>query len=589
MGRPSSDVAARWTWPDWLLLAALATPFVVAAVALLAGPYADASLVGDNAINLLRVSDVGRHAVLTGPFSRGTWSHPGPALYYLLAVPYRLLGGRPSGLLVGALAINAASALYAAVQAHRLGGRLLMALVTIALAVLLQSLGPAFVRDPWNPYVTVLPFGAFLVSAWSLATGRWWQLPVAAVLASFCVQSHIGYVPLVAPIVVWALVAAYLSDRRARVAEHAEAPTPPYRRPATAVLVTTAALALLWILPLVDQLVGTGNLEQARAYLMAGRATKGIGVGLRVVGDAFSVGGGWVTGAHPATLAGEPISVHATPAPIVAVVFAVAAVCTWRRQDRTARLGAVMLAIAAAAAVLAVTETTGLLYDYRLRFLWLLTAFTAATTMWLLLRLTPRRTREIAALVVTVVAVGALVRPAVAASTSDPPTVGYVRRMEALARQVIAALPPDTGPYLVRAAGIAGGYYQAALMQQLEAHGRSATVDDYPFYRLALGAHRVQHGRAAGTLAIAVGPDAATVATRNGFAPIAVWLPGPSGRLGRDLAELRRLAAAGPQTSTAARRRIARLLRDGRSVVVFRADATPTPAPTRPSTGPGTP
>ena len=52
---------------------------------------------------------MGRHPVLIGLYSRDGWSHPGPLLYYTLALPYRLTGGNPAGLLVGALAVNGAA------------------------------------------------------------------------------------------------------------------------------------------------------------------------------------------------------------------------------------------------------------------------------------------------------------------------------------------------------------------------------------------------------------------------------------------------------------------------------------------------
>src|ERR1700745_3196800 len=58
----------------------------------------------------LRTRAVGtRTTPLVGPFSRYGWSHPGPLLFYALAVPYRLLAERGTGLLLGTLAINAAA------------------------------------------------------------------------------------------------------------------------------------------------------------------------------------------------------------------------------------------------------------------------------------------------------------------------------------------------------------------------------------------------------------------------------------------------------------------------------------------------
>ena len=67
--------------------------------------YATAS---DISIIELHVRDVfTRHTPLVGPYSRFGWNHPGPALYYVLAIPYWLSGRSSSGLALGALAVNA--------------------------------------------------------------------------------------------------------------------------------------------------------------------------------------------------------------------------------------------------------------------------------------------------------------------------------------------------------------------------------------------------------------------------------------------------------------------------------------------------
>src|SRR6185436_20011947 len=61
---------------------AVAVALVVSMVVLLAGPsyehYSDTALIE------LRTFDVGSHTPLLGPFSRFTWTHPGPMLFALL-------------------------------------------------------------------------------------------------------------------------------------------------------------------------------------------------------------------------------------------------------------------------------------------------------------------------------------------------------------------------------------------------------------------------------------------------------------------------------------------------------------------------
>ena len=68
-------------------------------------------------------------------------------------------------------------------------------LVTTAVVTLLlvNGLGPQFARDVWNPHITVLPFLLLGFLAWTMSCGDRWAAPVGAVVASFLVQTHVGY------------------------------------------------------------------------------------------------------------------------------------------------------------------------------------------------------------------------------------------------------------------------------------------------------------------------------------------------------------------------------------------------------------
>src|SRR5680860_1027242 len=96
-------IAARWREPECLSFVGGAVRTIVS----FRHGYAPPS---DWALLELRVRDVGLHEVFTGPYSRFGWFHPGPLVFYLLAVPYRLLGSSSAGLMVGALGINATAA-----------------------------------------------------------------------------------------------------------------------------------------------------------------------------------------------------------------------------------------------------------------------------------------------------------------------------------------------------------------------------------------------------------------------------------------------------------------------------------------------
>jgi hypothetical protein len=123
--------------------------------------------------------------VLLGPYSRFGWFHPGPALYYLLAVPYRLTGGSSGSLAFAALSINAGAVLGITLIARRRGGLPLLLITSVFVLLLMRTLGAQFLRDPWNPFVTLLPFLLLLFVAWSIACADRWALPVGAAVAPF--------------------------------------------------------------------------------------------------------------------------------------------------------------------------------------------------------------------------------------------------------------------------------------------------------------------------------------------------------------------------------------------------------------------
>ncbi|WP_334142625.1 hypothetical protein [Rhabdothermincola sp.] len=203
---------------------------------------------GDWAVLELRTRDVGSSATpLIGPYSRFGWNHPGPLLFWLLAVPYRLSGSASGSLLFAAAIINALAVAGMAVVAWRRGGFVLLGGTAVALALVMTHLGPSFLRDPWNPSVTVLPFGLLVMLCWSAVEGDGAALVASVVVGSFLVQSHVGFALLVG--VLWAVAGLgfVLGSRNRR------------RRRARVLVVAGVLLALIWAPVLVDQVAGAGN------------------------------------------------------------------------------------------------------------------------------------------------------------------------------------------------------------------------------------------------------------------------------------------------------------------------------------------
>jgi hypothetical protein len=141
---------------SWLVIALVLLPFVVSALALLGSDGTRYHPYNDQAIIELQVRNVVDHVPLLGPYSRFDWFHPGPALYYVLAVPYWLTGATSGSLAFAALVVNAIAVLGVLLVARRRGGLAMLLVTSVVTGLLVHGLGAPFLRDVWNPYVTVL-------------------------------------------------------------------------------------------------------------------------------------------------------------------------------------------------------------------------------------------------------------------------------------------------------------------------------------------------------------------------------------------------------------------------------------------------
>lgn len=292
------------------LSAIVMVPLVVALVSLVTrlGTWYPA---GDLAVMELTTRDVGVHSVLLGPYSRFGWHHPGPALFYLLAVPYRLMGGSSIGLSLGAAALNLAAVAGIAVVAWRRGGAAMLVSTLLSLELLFATLGPERLRDPWNPLVTILPFALFLLAVWSVACGDRWWLPLCAAIGTLLVQSHLGYVLSVVGILgVCAVVLVRSSAARERAG-----PTTDSRSPGkglVALIVSAGVAAPLWAPAVWEQLTRhPGNLTRLLTYTGHAQPSWSMLDGAKMAVTRFGALPAWLMGQEarldPHTLRGAPL------------------------------------------------------------------------------------------------------------------------------------------------------------------------------------------------------------------------------------------------------------------------------------------
>jgi hypothetical protein len=459
-------------------------PLVVSAIALVVKVGSDYAAGSDVGLIELRTLDVGRHPVLLGPYSRDGWNHPGPAVFYALALPYRLVGSHSVGLLVGALLINALAITGIALVARRVGGLPCMLATLVGCAVLVRSLGPVFLRSPWNPYVAVLPFGLLVYLTWAMTCGEAWALPIGAGVASFCVQTHVGYAPLATPLLVWGAGSLVVRAVRAR-RDAGEEPKQPYRVLVRASVVAAAVLIVMWLPAIIQQFLDSpGNLtEVVRYFRHPNDPTHSLAQGYRVVSGQFGLSPQWLTGhVDVIPFSGEPYLLYSAPLPLLLIPLAVALLAFWRwRYAKAMRLGAVLVG-ALIVGVFSVARIAGPAYAYRLQWTWFLGTLAFIMVLLATWTLIARRTRarDPGQRVLLVVTLSVLVVLSgintVSATRPGAPQDDMSSALKKLGPGIEAALPKTRGDVLVLSTP-AGYRYQPGVVRYLERRGVQVRVD----------------------------------------------------------------------------------------------------------------
>jgi hypothetical protein len=250
--------------------------------------------VGDPASIDLWVRDVFTgHTPLVGAYSRG-FNHPGPTYFYALAPLSKVFGGASWATLVGAALVQGAGVLLLAWTAFRRAGTAFMLLMLGALALAylgLDELGQF--TNAWNPFAALPYFVLFLVLAWAVATGNRWSVVGALAAATFVVQCHVAYTPLVLVTLAWAAVFAVVVDRSAR----AEAPPTTGPRWSMVLGCSAATLFVLWLPPVIQELRDRpGNLSALWDYFRAGGDTIGLRAGAGLLATEFRILPPWLGG-----------------------------------------------------------------------------------------------------------------------------------------------------------------------------------------------------------------------------------------------------------------------------------------------------
>jgi hypothetical protein len=425
----------------------------------------------DRATIELATRAVGRHAVLVGPYSRFGFHQPGPSLFYLLALPYRLTGSRPSSILVGAVLINAAAVVGIGLVARRRGGTVL-AVVTLGITLLvMRTLTGTALADPWNPLVTLLPFALFVLLAWSVALGDAWMLPIGLAVGSFVVQSHVSYAPATVGLLVLAFVGLVLSWRR-------RSPEETHARPARVLAVSAGVVVVVWLLPLVDQLGGDGNLGDIWRFFTSSTGTLTWFQSVRVVGLQWSWRPEWLFGARPLTLLGVNYR-KGMDWPVALVLGLVVTALAWRRRDRDVLWLAAMVAVGLAGAIIGAHGVVGPVYSYLVQWTWILGATLGILVVWGAIRAVPqaafgRVARVSAGWLVGAAFAALVIGGVVSAVRAQVPDATAQHRVRSVRDQVLAHV--DVRGRTVRIDGTPVDFDLWSLVLQLQRRGAHVEV-----------------------------------------------------------------------------------------------------------------
>jgi hypothetical protein len=507
--RTTSESAAQWWRDPWAIASIIVASILTAIVIwpLLDAGRAALELVwrpsGDWAVLTMRVEDVGRHTPLVGPYSRFGWNHPGPLMYWLLAFPYHLFGDRPEALLAAAATLNALTVAALSAVAWRRGRLPLVALTMTATAILVHAMGPAMIRDPWNPFITLLPLALTVFLVWSVIEGDFWMWPPLAFLVSFELQSHIGYLPMLAMLGVSVFAIAWR-----RKSFKTLLPTSTKQR--WWVLGLSSAVVIgCWLPVLLDQVAGTGNLGAiAHYFLTNGDSPAGFGTAFHVAADQLRFPSApWLGRSELAGLDGALLG-SGLAALVVPILSMAGSLWLAVRMRVLAALRLQLVVIATAlGGLIATARVTGPLFDWVVRWWWVIACLWWLSIVWVLWsvlckRITTQSMQRIAtgllAVVATVVTLAAT-GPIISATSSTPPpspSTGIV--LDGFLQQTLDALQ-GSGPLLIVTTGSVRGDYGDALRLQLERAGIQVVAESNMISHL--GPQRSESNRApVGTL-----------------------------------------------------------------------------------------
>ena len=403
--------------------------------------------VGDQATLDLRIRDVwsfSSDTPLTGPYSRFGWNHPGPMMYYLLAV-FSGMARQPAwASLVGNVLLQGLAVVWTARLSWKAGGLRWMIPWLAVLTLSYWATGPWIFQQLWNPYLPFPFFTLLLLQAWLVGSGDARRLLGMAFVGSFLIQAHVSYALPVLAVSLWAVVRLLVAEHRAGRSVHRWSLWWP----------PLVVLAAMWFVPLVvdTALHFPGNTVHLVEFYLGLDGTKhlprlGIQRAAGYLAAEFRWRPPWLGGADPpnhftSLTAPSPTAYLLLPVVLIGASWVLA---RWRRRTDLVAL-AQLLAVVVAAAVVALAVLNGPPFPYL--FYWRIPIGAATVVMGLvvLVDTLPGPRRPARAVLCCLLAAGVAV-----ASVSLTRTVaaadGPVAPMEPVAASIIGQLRAEGQPH----------------------------------------------------------------------------------------------------------------------------------------------
>ncbi len=281
MSEPKRGRRVRGLAPYWFV-----APLVVAAFVSYGRSWTP---IGDLELVDLKLRHLLSHPPLVGPYSRFGWSHPGPAMYWILWLPWRIVGGGPRGLLFSTLLWHAGASTVSLWLARRCGGIRLMIVSAVVLVATTVVNQPDALVQPWNPYLnfTLVPglMCAVVLAARIDRVGWVWFAVIGSVMA----QNHLGLLPpvltLVGVVAACTLVRWWRSDDRSAR----------WRGDGVTLALVGGTGVVLWLLPIVEQILhAPGNLSLLWRFASGSEARLGIAGAARIIGRQLGLTPPWL-------------------------------------------------------------------------------------------------------------------------------------------------------------------------------------------------------------------------------------------------------------------------------------------------------